>query len=568
MSNAPRQERSPQNIKPQEQALPVVADARINDALATKPQRALLSVLVSLLCVSLIYCVPEQDEPVEPATPTPPTSPQWQPMPDSPCGVALALGILSEPKFEALDEAWCAERLIFVDAESNGGDGGRSRPFRTLSEAARAAKDRPITKAIILRGKGVYTSPSHWPDGVSLIGGFYQDWRYQPHLRAHLQSLPPKADAPTVGARLDLITRATTWANLQLRAADAAPGQSSYGLVISRSYGIKLWRVDLMAGRGGDGADGADGSAGLHGAPGSAGMPGASLHVGAAASWPGMGGLASRSSCRPESAQGAGGEGAAPQHPATAGLAAPYALGGAPGFDGHDAPPWDEPAARGGAGGLALGSWQDELLWTPSLLARGQDGLDGLPGLDGGGGGGALLSPGSSYIAPGGGAGGAGGCPGRAGLGGQPGGSSIALVLLDSEATSLHHVNLYNDTPGRGGAGGQGGAGGLGGDGGQGGEQICANVTGLDKPAYEACQPADLPAGDGGRGGDAQDGGGGGGGAGGNSAALVCVGSAAPYMLAVSMSAAPGGQGGQAGGPTATAGQRGTSHATLDCDKE
>lgn len=534
-----------------------------------------LSCLTLIFAMGSAHCIglelgPEpQAEPI-PQAPKPPITPlPWHLLPDSPCAIAIELKILTPPQGPPPDERWCNSRILFVDADAPGGRGGPQDPINSLTQALHIAKDRPLIRAVALRGKGPFVSPGQLLDGVSLLGGFYGDWRYTPTLRAHLDGVRPRADEPSVGLLAKDITRHTWLRNIQLVAAHAPSGQSSYGILAHRSPGLRLARVDLLAGQGGDGAPGESGQAGLHGDDGRPGLPGAKPDPRHVQSWGGRGGDALSRRCPhgSPSRSGQGGQGATPWSAPASGTASPFASPGLPGFDGQDGPEHELPYAPGGLGGLATGSFNEDGLFVPALASRGLDGLYGLPGADGAGGGGAHLGSLSNGVAPGGGSGGLGGCGGSPGQGGQPGGSSFALVLSLSDGVIIEESNLYADLPGDGGAGGAGGQGGAGGRGGQGAELICPNVAGLDKPAFEACEFAQLPAGDGGDGARAQDGGAGGGGAGGWSAAIVCHQSAMPVMRKSLIVPALGGQGGKPGGPDASAGAQGRSEPMLSCQQ-
>lgn len=528
---------------------------------------ALLFALGSTHCIGLDSGSDSEPQ-ATPQSPKPPISPlPWHLRPDSPCALAIELKILTPPQGPPPDEQWCRTRIIFVDADAPGGSGGPLDPINSLTQALHIAKDRPLVRAIALRGKGPFVSPGELLDGVSFLGGFYDDWRYTPSARAHLSGVRPISGEPSIGLLAQDINRDTWLRNIQLIAAPAPSGQSSYGILAQRSPGLRLARVDLLSGQGGDGQPGSPGRPGLHGDPGQDGAPGARPDPRHVQTWGGKGGAAMSKRCPhgPIPQSGQGGQGATPWSAPSPGDAALHAAPGLPGFDGQAGPAHDLLYAPGGLGGLATGSFNEDGLFMPALASRGLDGLYGLHGTSGAGGGGAYLGALTNGVAPGGGSGGLGGCGGEPGQGGQPGGSSFALVLAQSDGVIIDEANLYADLPGDGGAGGAGGRGGSGGRGGQGAELICPNVAGLDKPAFEACEQASAPAGDGGDGARAQDGGAGGGGAGGWSAAIVCLQSAKPVLRKSFLVPALGGQGGKAGGPDASPGAQGRSEVMLSC---
>lgn len=198
-----------------------------------------------------------------------------------------------------------------------------------------------------------------------------------------------------------------------------------------------------------------------------------------------------------------------PDHQVPGGKAGALALEcnlGGRGGNGAAAPP-----ASDGAGARDWGLL-DENGWHPR---DGSAGADGAPGQGGGGGRG-----GSGAAPDGGGGGGCGGCGGKGGAAGKGAGSSIALLVFNSQLL-VDGVELVT---GAGGAGGHGGDPQLGQAGGLGGLPY-------RYPSF-ACA--------GGLGGAGATGGGGGGGAGGLSVGVIFKG-ARPNLLAVNYKLGTGG---------------------------
>lgn len=310
----------------------------------------------------------------------------------------------------------------------------------------------------------------------------------------------------------------------------AAPSESSVGLFVSESTGVKVLRSKVEAG---DGAEAAAKKDGAFTYPADTLLRGASADDKGTAPFtddtPGAG----------------GGTGACPGGGASSG-----GKGGLPGAQGDDGNPRPPGGAKGGAsvdcsavagagtagnnGGDRAGAAVRATLTADGLA--GAKGQDGEAGTIGGGGGGGFGFSGA------GGGGGAGGCGGQGGFGGGAGGSSIAVLSFASEV-SVEATELVAKAAR---AGAQGGAG-----------QVGQAPGFRGNGSGGACQ--------GGNGAKGGDGGFGGGGAGGISAGIAWVNGTEPKKDATTKITRPTGAapvGGEGGGGTATKGVDGV-HADV-----
>jgi hypothetical protein len=169
-------------------------------------------------------------------------------------------------------------------------------------------------------------------------------------------------------------------------------------------------------------------------------------------------------------------------------------------------------ADQGGPPSAGFGAFRGTS-WIP---VRGGQGAPGSTGSGGGGGGAGGMAAWTNisneilYHGLAGGGGGGGGCAGPGGLGGDQGGASIALVLVDSSMPGVANSNSI--VPGPGGTGGSGSTGGMGGQGGAGGTGQQGGSCSMYK---DTVCGGDVP-GSGGTGGQGGQGGAGGGGASGS----------------------------------------------------
>ena len=427
---------------------------------------------------------------------------------------------------------------VFVSPEGNDEwSGSRATPLRSIALAMSRAKARQ-TRVYVCGG--TYNESlvvDGALDGVQLLGGIdCGSGTYDATLK------PLVKPSSGVALRITGVTASFLVEDVAFEAVDASePGGSSVAGWVSKASGVVLRRVAFRAGAGAAGADGAAAAAAVSepadrkgndssetskactcslagvAAGQSEGGGGGAMSAGAV-NRNGRPGLPAYAPPDPATATGAGGDGASATCDAPVGSGRTGSRG------------------RSGAAGTPVSSSGalSEATWQPT---QGAAGAAGTVGQGGGGGAGSTVGRG--------GGGGCGGCPGGGGGGGQSGGSSFALVVLDS-AVTLEASQLVTSG---GGAGGRGQPGAAGQDGGFGGIQ----GTG-------AC-----PGGAGGAGGS---GGAGAGGGGGHSVALAWAGTAPIVDDGTRASAVVGVAGpGGAGGTTTNGGTPGRAEAVTELPK-
>ncbi|MBM4355067.1 MAG: DUF1565 domain-containing protein, partial [Deltaproteobacteria bacterium] len=332
-------------------------------------------------------------------------------------------------------------RTVFVDGKA-GQDawiGTKAKPKRTIQAAISLAQGDPKRDCVIVAA-GTYKETLVFKSGIHVWGGYNpaKGWKVDPLLATMAWGGP-------IGAKASGISIATTLGRLEIHgSAGKAAGESSIGLLVSKSPGLSLYDVGLFAASGAAGSTGGSGAAGSAGKAGGSGVDGcfSSPVFPCSASW-------TDNTCPEKPAAGAesssercGGRGdALPDFPVTAdeiGM----------GYDGKDEGEpsccWLAKVDKGGKGGAAGAEKQPG--------KPGQDGSSGKPGADGKGGSGGSVAAAGFKATPGGpGGGGTDGCGG--GGGGLGGRNADAVVTCDAE----------------GGGGGGGGSGGRGGQGGQSG---------------------------------------------------------------------------------------------------
>lgn len=422
------------------------------------------------------------------------------------------------------DDALCVtnDTGVFVDgAASEGGDGTKERPLKTLAKAVEKAQ---AGKGVVfVCGQGPYLEGVTATGRVSLFGGFTcGTWA---HAGGKSEVAPAVGPALVAGKGATFLAQDFKWT------AEAAQGDgaSSIAVFAKEAALVELVRNDVVAGAG---ATGKGGDGGSEGKAGTAGDAPAGSNGGGGGTTDCGGGVTSKGGRGGDgsAAMGqAGGIGASTPANYDETNAAYTGLGGG-GFANPTAGDIALPGRNGknGAAGAAVGAA------ATSYGALADTGFKSTPGTaggvgnvaqgGGGGGGGAVLG--------GSGAGG-GGCGGTGGTGGGGGGASIAIASLSS-TVRLKATKLTTAAPGAGGIGGPGGGGGNGGAGATNG----------------------LPGGDGGNG---AGGNGGGGGTGGVSVGVLYTG-APPTIEGASVPNAPnaeyhvgpsfsdnGGEGGGAG---------------------
>jgi hypothetical protein len=454
-------------------------------------------------------------------------------------------------KDEALVRHECG---VFVSASAApGGDGSQAKPFQTFADAAAAGARRVYACA------GAYTETKQvvFSGGVEVFGGFTdcsKSWTWSAGMQAKIATV-----ADVSGVVLD--GGANHIENVSVTAPAATMSGASSIAVLVAGGSLDMVNGTLTAGDAKDGAAGTttpDDMA-LDGDPGD---PGAGI-CDSGLSNPGPMGKTKACADGSSSTAGNGGDGGSimsamllPAGTGTDGSAMPAATpigmndgkGGT--GEGQNAAllcsPGDlgAPGSSGGSGDGASGA--GTISKSGYAGAQGKDGTNGKPGQGGGGGGGAegakavtCNSKTLDRVGASGGAGGTGGCGGALGGGGKPGGSSIALVVLDAEVT-LASVTLIA---------GKGGAGGRGGNGQSGGQPGTGGSFGAGKGmAHPSCQ--------GGNGGAGGPGGPGGGGTGGHSLGVAFKGTKAPAGGTFQIDTMKFGKGGAPGAnSTATKGQ-------------
>jgi hypothetical protein len=395
----------------------------------------------------------------------------------------------------------------------------------------------------VLVAAGTYGETVNLDSGVSLYGG-YEPTTWERDVFANETVIQGQEARTVIGNNL---AEAVEVDGFTIEGASFTDGgQSTYAVWI-RDTPEGLLKIDyctIVAGTAGFGADGADGAAGEDGGGGDNGLSNGNGGAGGTSGCGATGGNGGDGSGCPSTE---GGDGAAGGDPTTIGT------GGAPGASqcGSDCDDEGTNASSGNAGsvgvngdgGLTSGDTDGEFggdgLWTPpqgDLATRGNHGAGG----GGGGAGGFDVDSGifctfdsGNGIGGGGGGGGAGGCGGLAGEVGQPGGSSFAIVAVNS---SIEVTNCDLAL----GAGGIGGSGGNGGDGGIAG-QPGGGASGTDSGG----EPGNGNSGAAGGGGGG--GGGGAGGCGGSAIGIASVGSAAVAINNVSYAGGTAGNGGDGG---------------------
>ncbi len=463
--------------------------------------------------------------------------------------------LCDEPSIPGADSIDCTEHIIYIDANYMGFESGsRQEPFSNLGGALAQAKDDFDISLIAVREGELNHEPVTWRNGLSMIGGFDDNWAYQPDEKSQIV-FTATSDERHRGLRVVNSTRDMVLANLELETEDALEDVLyTTPLEIDASENISLISITTLAGRGGAGRDGADGLDGPGGTAGTDAQMRTEGEIGFML--PGTPGFPNMSCL--DAAGGSGGEGGtsandaedgrgpvAPGEPANQGQGAD----GINSFQGQFGGPgrsFNEAAQAGEhASGEAI--WEKDSsgssVWVHDL--HGTSGEDGNHGIGGTGGGGGVYrqiteSDGQQafYDGGAGGGGGNGGCGGAGGGGGQGGGSSFGAVIIDSTNISVSSSSFEASNGGNAGDGGIAGTGGTGGRGGRGTRFPTSNAGGRG--------------GDGGRG---QDGGDGGSGCGGYSNGIIC--NVSVDLEDATLTGATPGRGGRGARPGITDAQQG-----------
>ena len=488
------------------------------------------------------------------------------------------------PNIETLD---CEVDLVYVQDNSEGGleRGTREAPFKSLKDATTAANANG-SRAIVIRGEGMYEEGPYVIEGsVSLVGGYGEDWRYEPSIRPTLSN-QIEEDQDSIAIEVRNVTSPAVFANIIIRSKDAPPSRTSYALIADTANRLVIVDTDIFAGRGGipDPVPPQTEGRALNGLPGPSGKAGQKLESGGSYTCapPGQfGTLVDPNAplpCEdPLTKGGEGGAGGCETTMATPGEnSAQGAKGGVSG-NGLDQTPQDGEDGRNTAGDGAYGQggirgFVSGNRWL--TIGYGEDGEPGQPGVGGGGGGGAAMTSSEPYLnGPSGGTGGAGGCGGAAGLGGGPGGSSFGLFVVNTIGLQVINSHIQSADAGSGASGSNGGFGGLGAKGGSGSSRACEVKSGpFGTDDERNCTELPFKSGDGGDGANGLDGGPGGGGAGGDSVGIFCHMSNIAIAASVSItngSAGSGADGGTYPGGNSLPegrGEQGIAANTIECD--
>lgn len=483
-----------------------------------------------------------------------------------------------------LDEASC-DSLLYVSSLAFGGDGSREKPLHSVQDAL--TQVTPEIKAILVAGVGPYEGPIVVPDGVSIIGGFTQEWGHDSKSRSKLVTKTAE-QGHTFGAYADGLSQKSVLAYWEITTEEALAGNNNYGVYVKASSNLELRALKVLAGRAGDGEDGTPGVDGNDASSGMDGVPGAgngNTNAGAACAFrftPGtlstggdggdgctVGGGGGDGACYTVTSSGGADVSATDGEMSVGNLGgdAGGLIGSRDGNPGKPAMPFTQ-NAQNGIGGVVSNGKLIEGHWTTASDANGSFGADGVDGGGGGGGGGSwrgdvvMSAPRTTPTGPGGGGGGGGGCGATGGQGGTSGMGSFGLFVVAAEGLLIVDSVFESSRGGKGGDGAAGGEGGEGGKGGKGGNQVCTSTS------FVNCTSSKHFGGDGGDGADGQDGGHGGGGAGGPSYGAFCAGTTLDTEGQVVFLGGGGGEGGRAGGPGATPGQDGLTLQSFQCVNE
>ncbi|MFO0762693.1 MAG: hypothetical protein U0359_40020 [Byssovorax sp.] len=452
---------------------------------------------------------------------------------------------------------------VFVRADAaTEGNGDMDTPYKTLQaaidKAALAGKWVFACNAGELKENVAITKP------VAVYGGFdcssSTEWVWAKDTKTKLTGAPNTI----------ILSIATTASDVSLHdlaitappSAAAMIGGSSIAVIID-SATATLERCDITAGDAVDGAAGDDASSSPPPTPSKTAMNDGKNACAALGGDQATGGSEQTNDCggNVSSVGGLGG--------------GSTKSGGLPGIAGDATPPPANPAGKGGladtacASGGSGGEGADGDPGEPGIAGTGIGAIDGTlgwsglaakagepgkPGQGGGGGGGKkggnAVCSGGPGAGPTGGSGGAGGCGGLAGGGGRPGGSSIALVSINTNKSVISLIDCKLKA-------GKGGAGGRGGNAQPGGSGEAGGTGGLGAPAglTDACN--------GGKGGAGGAGGPGGGGPGGHSLAIAYSGDKPVLAKSTLTPGMPGaaGPGGVVGNTTGPSGDPGKAPA-------
>ena len=395
--------------------------------------------------------------------------------------------------------------LVYVAALGKDSDSCGDKPGAACASITKGIARCTVAGCAVLVQHGLYpaTASIELRDAVSVHGscrfGDEPDRQYRTVVAA-----APAAGMPAIDASgINSVTALTGM--VVMGKHETAPGEASVAMRVSASKGLTMAGVTLVAGRGGDGAAGVSGVGGPGGAGGPGGQansfgPGGQACPSGQPALGGNGGSGSgfsnftydQSSCFVECNCTALPSSTSPEQ--MTGQASGQARGGASGAAGLFGGACSGSGARGPAptdgtagaagevgscsslGGKAVADQLSAGRFVAGRWLAGRGGQGGAGGAGSGGGGGGAggysmfirgISDFLSYNGFPGGGGGGGGCGAPVSTGGQQGGASMPLVMVNASITGLTtEVSLVPGPGGAGGAGASGGAGGLGGAGG------------------------------------------------------------------------------------------------------
>jgi plastocyanin len=429
---------------------------------------------------------------------------------------------------------------VFVSA-TTGNDanpGTPERPLATITQGIATAQ--AAGKFFIYVAAGDHAEPTiNLPPAVFIVGGYNAgDWsRAESNISRILSTSAVAMTTPQNAVQVFLD-------HLTIVAANAPPGQSSYGIVLQPSFNsfafqLNMRKCTVQAGDGGNGTNGGNGvngnAANAVAGPGQDGCGGFAgpdaLGCGGDCTEPSPApGATSSMQCDGRSGGNGGAAGYTSQSGQPGGNA-PFATcesgsgpgcgggfsstgPGKPGSDGSNGQAGNNGAAGNAGGSYGFFGWS---------VTNGQDGTSGQSGIGGGGGAGGNGGAESKILGftcvqcpmygGAGGGGGAAGCGGTLGQGGGSGGSSFAIYIAQARAF-IDQCTIIAGNGGNGAAAGSGGVGGAGSAGSAGGAGKTATRTDCGGGNSQA-------GGAGGNGGNGGNGGHGGGGAGGSCVGLA-----------------------------------------------
>jgi hypothetical protein len=494
---------------------------------------------------------------------------------DNPCAVPEACRVLScvpgadpEPVGDG-----CGVFVSSSRGDDSAGKGTKILPFKTVEAAISVAKTKhiylcaePFVEAVTLttgfRLYGGLNCEGQWqklPDAMTIITAAAGEIPIT--IAGNRVQNEEATETPDGGEIAPSAQDKVQLSDLHVIAKDAPAAGGSSIAALAYDATAQLIRCRIEAGNGEDGQPGAAPMMAVSaGAPGTPGKEACSAEQV-------LGGDEASNMCSGEmSAGGTGGPGSTSNGGMGASGLPSLGVNGGAGAGDVDtactAGGSGMPGAAGqpGAGGLGQGRIGRAVVnGKPGYSgAPGKEGGPGSTGQGGGGGGGAkggtdagkctlMRSDGGAS----GGGGGAGGCGGAGGKAGQPGGSSIALMSINTTLV-FEKSTLVAKGGGKGGDGSAGQKGGAGGVGGLGG-QVPAGAANLSK----GC--------DGGSGGSGGDGGRGGGGQGGHSLGMAFLGESPPG-IGLTIQVGKPGVGGAGDGPEGP-GAPGKSPKTLSFGK-